>query len=626
MTRTIRLGIALLALVGGAAAPGGDGVAQDHAGVSRGHDGMAQTSAGNPATPSFERDVYPFEVADAEGELYAHPFLGGLNIPRPQIVDIDGDGDSDLFVQEYSGAVMFFEQVGTPSEPRYVWRTDRFHDLEIGEWYLFIDLDDDGDYDLLGEQRFSLIRYYRNDGGPEEPRFNLAAEAILDIEGEPVFSDRQNIPKLGDIDCDGRLDLLVGRVEGTITRFEADGTDDRGVPRFRHLGNRFQDIEIIGQVVTAHGANTMALEDVDSDGDLDLFWGDFFEPGLLFIENRGSCRNPLLRSEPRPFPTDEPIRTSGYNAPAFGDLDGDGGTDLLVGVLGGAFNPNKTTIDNFLFLERIGRRSFALRTSRFVSGIDVGSESFPAFADLDGDGDADLLLGNKIEPDDPKSGRLYHFENVGTAVEPSLRLRGAMDFHGAYHYAPALGDLDGDGDLDILMGTWDDELLFVRNEGTMTEPRFVVADPEIVKLTRGRNATPALGDVDADGDLDLFVGESSGQINFYRNTGGAESPDFELVDDKFLAIDVGRRSSPTLVDLDEDGDPDLLIGSEVQGVTLYRNNGTPESPRFELDAGFGLTVHPFSTPTFADIDADGDADFFAGGAGGGLVYYENRRR
>lgn len=612
MIRTIRLGIALLALVGGAAAPAADGV--------------AQTASGDPALPPFERDVYPFAVADAEGEPYAHPFLGGFNIPRPQIVDIDGDGDSDLFVQEYSGAVMFFEQVGTPSEPRYVWRTDRFHDLEIGEWYLFVDMDDDGDYDLLGEQRFSLIRYYRNDGGSQEPRFDLAAEAIRDIEGEPVFSDRQNIPKLGDIDCDGRLDLLVGRIEGTITRFEAVGTDAHGVPRFRHLGNRFQDIEIIGQVVTAHGANTMALEDVDSDGDLDLFWGDFFEPGLLFIENRGSCRNPSLRSEPRPFPTDAPIRTSGYNAPAFGALDGDGETDLLVGVLGGAFNPIKTTIDNFLFLERTGRRSFALRTSRFVSGIDVGSESFPAFADLDGDGDADLLLGNKIEPDDPKAGRLYRFENVGTATEPSLRLREAMDFRGAYHYAPAPGDLDDDGDLDILMGTWDDELLFVRNEGTVSEPRFVVADPQIVKLTRGRNATPALGDVDDDGDLDLFVGESSGQINFYRNTGGAESPDFELVDDKFLAIDVGRRSSPTLVDLDEDDDLDLIIGSEVQGVTLYRNNGTVEIPRFELDEGFGLAVHPFSTPTFADIDADGDADFFAGGAGGGLVYYENRRR
>ncbi len=581
--------------------------------------------------PDFERRMYAFEAFDENGEAYAHPLLGGFNIPRPQLVDIDADGDFDLFVQEYSSRIMFFEQVGTPMEPRYVWRTDNYQDLDVGEWYHFADVDRDGDFDLLAEQRFSLIRFWRNDGSADAPPFELVNESLLDTAGEAIFSDRQNIPKVGDIDCDRRLDLMLGRLEGTITRYEANGVDDAGAPEFRHVTDRFQDIEIIGQVLGSasgtnlHGANTMALEDIDGDGDLDLFWGDFFEPGLLYIENTGSCSNPSLRSEPEPFPLNDPIETSGYNAPAFGDIDADGDNDLLVGVLGGAYNPNSTTIDNFLHLDQTGPGTFRVRTRRYVTGIDVGGESYPAFADVDGDGDLDLFLGNKIEPDDNQAGALYVFENRGTATAPEFHYRGSMpEFTGQYHFAPAFGDLDADGDLDILMGTWRDEMQFVRNEGSASEPRWVVENAVYLTITRGRNATPALGDIDADGDLDLFVGESSGDLNFYRNEGTPQEPEFVLMSDKYGGIDAGRRSVPTLVDIDDDGDLDLVLGSEANGVALYRNQGTPQRHDFVLDEAFSPDVHPYSTPTFADIDGDGDADFFAGGIGGGLIYYEAR--
>jgi hypothetical protein len=102
--------------------------------------------------------------------------------------------------------------------------------------------------------------------------------------------------------------------------------------------------------------------------------------------------------------------------------------------------------------------------------IDVGSESMPALVDLDGDGDLDLLLANKIDPADRKTSRVYRFENTGDASQPSFRLAGAMDFRGLYHYAPAFGDLDGDGKLDIVMGSFSAKMAWYRSDGTGAAP------------------------------------------------------------------------------------------------------------------------------------------------------------
>ncbi|MFQ5889191.1 MAG: FG-GAP repeat domain-containing protein [Gemmatimonadota bacterium] len=568
------------------------------------------------------RAVGAFEISDTDGIRYEHPLLGGLNVPRPQLLDIDGDGDLDLFVQELSGQLMFFEQVGPPGEGRFLWRTDRYLGLDVGEWYRFVDMDDDGDFDLLAEERFSHIRYYRNDGGPQSPFFVLAADTLRDVEGVPIFSDRQNIPNVADVDCDGRPDLLLGRLVGTVTRYEAEEEGAHGVPRFRLVTDRFQDIEIVARIGSRHGANTMELVDIDHDGDEDLFWGDFFEPGLLFIENTGSCEVPVLRGEPVPFPPARPLRTSGYNAPTFGDVDGNGTVDLLVGVLGGAYNPILTAADNLYLLD--GEAEFGLRTRRFLNGVDVGSESIPAVGDLDGDGDLDLLLANKIDPDDPHTSRVYRFDNVGTVERPRFRLAGSLDLGGLYHYSPALADLDADGDLDLLLGSWKADVAFYRNEGSTVEPRFVLEDAQLVTLTRGSNGTPALVDIDADGDLDLFVGEASGTLNFYRNEGTPLRSAFTMETDEFGEIDIGRRSFPSFVDLDLDGDPDLVLGSEDPGLTYYRNDGTREGAAFVPDSTLSVPLPPLATPIFADIDGDGDADLLSGGIGGGLVYFENR--
>lgn len=581
---------------------------------------------GSTAPTRFVREVTGIPVADSAGTPYTHPFLGGLNLPRPQLVDIDGDGDLDLFAQEYSDHLMFFERTG-PDPQDYTWRTAAWQDLSIGEWYRFVDLDRDGDVDLLAETPFSYIRLYRNDGSPTDPRFTLATDTLRDVTGAPIFSDRQNIPQVTDIDCNGRLDLFIGRVTGTILRYEEAGTGPTGLPRFALLTERFQDIEIVAQLSgSRHGANTMSFVDIDDDGDQDLFWGDFFEPGLLMIENTGSCAAPSLRGDPRPYPLDDPIATSGYNASAFGDLDRDGDLDLLVGVLGGAFNPNRTTIDNFLYLERRGPNAWRVRTHRFLTQIDVGSESIPVLLDDDGDGDLDLLLSNKIDQTDLTAGRVYRFENIGSPTAPVYRWTGPLPaFAGAYHYDLAPGDLDGDGDLDLIVGNWRNTLAFYRNDGTHPA-HYTLVDSALVRLTRGSNATPTLVDIDADGDLDLFAGEGSGTLNFWRNDGTGRSPAFTLVSDTYQAIDIGRRSNPAFADLDGDGDQDLIVGTESDGLVVFRNVGTATAPDFVPSPTWRIDVPPFAAPALGDIDADGDLDLMLGGIGGGVTFFRNVAR
>ena len=587
----------------------------------------APPSEPDPGVDSFQREVAPFPVRDEHGNLYDHSFLGGLLVPRPQFVDINGDGLLDLFVQERHGELIHFENVGTAREPEFVWRTDRFQELDIGEWFRFVDLDGDGRWDLMAEERFSHIRVFHNTGPRDVPRFELIPDTLRDVEGTPIFADRQNIPSVTDIDCDGTLDLFLGRVDGTLTRYEeVDRETEHGLPRFRQVTDRFEGIEIFGRVgdppPTLHGANSMAWHDLDGDGVQDLFWGDFFEPSLLYIENTGSCPNFSLRSPLRLIPTEgPPIATSGFNAPTFADLNGDGRKDLFIGVLGGAYNPSADAATNFHHYERTEDRSFRLVTRRFLTGIDVGSESHVAFADLNGNGLLDMVVGSKMDPRDQATGRLFHYRNNGAPDAPAFQLADTLTLADSYHYAPAFADLWDDGRPALALGTWNDGVHFYRHTGEGEAFSFE-AEPELtVELTRGSHTVPALADLNGNGLLDLLVGKSNGQLSHYRNVGTAEAPNFELVTDTFQDIDVGRRSAPTFVDLDGNGHLDLVVGSEDGELFLFRNRDSAQEPHWDRDEALQLRLHRNSTPTFAEIFGDDVAHLFAGGVSGGVQFY-----
>src|SRR6185295_2833939 len=145
----------------------------------------------------------------------------------------------------------------------------------------------------------------------------------------------------------------------------------------------------------------------------------------------------------------------------------------------------------------------------------VGSYSAPTLADLDGDGDLDALVGES-------SGNAVFFENTGTASAPAFAAPMTNPFGladvGSYN-APALGDVDGDGDLDALVGEDSGNAVFFENTGTASAPAFAAPMTNPFGLADvGSYGAPALGDVDGDGDLDVLVGESYGNAVFFENT------------------------------------------------------------------------------------------------------------
>ena len=174
-----------------------------------------QTPTATAGPPRFLREIAPFTVRDQDGHPYPLPFLGGLDHPRPQLVDIQGRGSPDLFVQEYTGELARFTRTRSGDSTGWEWQTDRYEDLDIGEWYRFADVDGDSLPDLFAESKYSYIRYFHNAGARGHPHFVAVADTLKDVNGTPIYADRQNIAQFADIDCNGKMDLMLGLVDGT---------------------------------------------------------------------------------------------------------------------------------------------------------------------------------------------------------------------------------------------------------------------------------------------------------------------------------------------------------------------------------------------------------------------------
>ncbi|MFZ6014329.1 MAG: gliding motility-associated C-terminal domain-containing protein, partial [Bacteroidota bacterium] len=212
--------------------------------------------------------------------------------------------------------------------------------------------------------------------------------------------------------------------------------------------------------------------------------------------------------------------------------------------------------------------------------------------------------------------------------------------HG-YAFVPTLADLDGDGDKDLIGGANSyasgDPVGYFKNEaGEFIEQPFATGPFSTVTTSTGKTD---FVDIDNDGDLDMFISDfynGTHTILYYKNTGTAQIPTFTYqlsADNPLSMVSEEFGLYPRFVDIDHDGDFDALIGEggyygdgqQGNEFLFYENIGTPSAPQFvfttNLIAPGSSTTDP--SPAFVDFDGDGDLDLMEGSRYGIIVYYLN---
>ncbi len=571
---------------------------------------------------SFVRETRSIPVT-AFGQQLHLPFAGGINTPNYQFVDIDSDGDLDLVIMDGDLTVDFYRNGGTATAPDFELDNGSITFPQFAVWYLFLDYDSDGLVDMVTEDSlFSGVHVYKNVGTNQSPVFSTLHSTLLDSAGTAVFGGQSSIPAFADIDSDGDLDFFSSNFSGSINFYRNVGSSFN--PNYSFASSAWESILLFGDSCFSgptrplHGASAYRFADIDGDGDQDFYAGDIFWNGIFEVRNAGTPSQPQMQCGTAYFPLNDPLLTNGLNQTSFVDIDNDGDLDMFVGVLGGL-----TQTRGFIFYQNSGTAvspNLQRQQDNFLSMIDAGSNAHPRFVDIDADGDSDLFIGTL-------NGKIFYFENLGTATAPAFDLRDTMyqQIGGGFGFAPTFADVDGDGDNDLLVGTFDGRVKFYRNIGTASSAVFVPEPSTVDSINVGNWATPALVDIDGDGDLDLFGGKSNGRLSLYRNQGSPTLFQPILETTSFQNIIAGQNSVPAFRDIDGDGDIDLFIGTAEGRIEYYQNTGTPSAPTYVRVTNHFANTQPLTqaSPSLPDIDGNGFPDLFVGTTKGGIQYYRN---
>ena len=520
-----------------------------------------------------------------------NPWAGGFNSVQFFPMDLDGDTREDLVVFDRSAQHVktFLRNAsgGFAYAPEF---QTRFPLIE--NWMNLVDYDSDGDKDLFTSSSGGIQVYPNLNNNFPKSLGNLKSTGLNGLLN--IYVSATDIPAITDVDGDGDMDVLAFESAGHfITYFENVG-DLKFSTKSMNWGDFYltdcEDItfglipEFIKQTQSTsavqHLGNTLALWDPDKNGVSDLIIGHVGCPTFLYMRNLGTRAKPLFRSVETNFPAGAPHLVPSLASASPLDLDGDGALDVITSSNLPDVNSSLTTASYY----RSENGQLVLKTKAFLQEemIDVGDFASPVFFDVEGDGDLDLLIG---------SNTVTLYENVNGTL--TLKSRDFLPMAGVTNIQ--LQAVNGRLILFYMKGSVANYREYV--SGQLSEEKAL----PVVTLRE----TPRLFDINQDGSLELLVLDYLGGTRVY-DWSDLSKP-YQRLETLFRGI--------AYADITGDGNFEQIT-LDAYG-NLYVSGLGLEVSRLPFNFGQNASV------TTADFNKDGKMDIVIGLASGGVQLLQN---
>ena len=613
------------------------------------------------------------------------PWAGGLNFPLFSKIDLNGDNIPDLFAFDRSNnRVLTFINNGTSGTncweyaPQYA---DMFP--AIKGWAFLYDYNCDNKPDLFCENAWNNgISQYRNNSQTGNIIFTLVDTSVKYTNVGPtpvnILASGNLVPDFNDIDGDGDMDIVGQQFQcvGGFAYFKnmsmehygvCDSLDDYVLAQnvfgeftlrtggfknvivgswnvtcflFSPINGNYFPYEVARRDDTYANIKTI---DIDGDGDQDMLIGDSQTDNSLLVINGGSNTHAQMTSQDTLFPSyNVPVRIHSFATHAYIDGDNDGKRDLLV-------SPGEYENKNGVFFyhndgtDSVPQFNFIKKNYLQDQMIDVGESATPVLFDSDGDGLPDIVIGNRNRTvtDSTYVTTLSLYRNTGTISSPAFTFV-TNDFAGLQSYLltgqifPSFGDMDNDGDMDMILGNDDGRLIYFMNTaGPGVTPVFAAPSYYFMNIDVGQASTPQLIDLNRDGLLDLVIGGKNGLIKYFQNSGTQSVPFFSTpaTNDTLGGVIVQSFNSPDGYSVpfvfSQGNDYRMLVSNMSGDINLYGNiDGNLNGSFALLDTvlktiggsryGYNLSV------SGGDLNGDSLLDMAIGMYGGGMqIYYQN---
>ncbi|MEM6263907.1 MAG: T9SS type A sorting domain-containing protein [Bacteroidota bacterium] len=616
-------------------------------------------------------------VLDIQGDTLTAAWAGGLNAPRLSGMDLNADGFEDVVQFDFVDRTFrTYINNGITDSVSYTYAPSfnkSFQNCtECEEWALAADFNCDGKKDIFcgSNTEFAVYEQVEVNGGPEFRLVTNQLRCLYSLGGDlPMYVDKTDLPAIVDIDQDGDVDIFAFGISSPYLGWLRNrAVEDYGrcdtlvFEEETFCWGHFKEDAVDGTIIMhdtvecalgnftpptrknngggSHVGSTTTMLDLNDDGVLEALISDVDQPNISALINVGRSDYAYIDSVDPAYPSsDISVNLSIFPAAFHLDANNDGNRDLIIA-------PNATgpinDIQGILFYEnedKDTRPDFKFK-DHFLQEItiDVGRSSAPVLGDIDNDGLIDLLVGydRYSEAIAEPEGGLAYFRNIGSSDRPVFQLVNdnylglrAGNLFGIESPRPVLGDIDGDGDKDLLIGVADGTLFYFRNLApTGSAANFQYVPGNFQNIDVGRSAAPALFDIEGDGDLDLFIGNNSGRIEYFNNISSGGSVNFLAVSDQFGGIQITDQfggtfssifASPSFADINDDGITELVVGAGKGGIAIF-----PDPARGlqnNLVSSGNLLDEKFSTRTSittASMDSTGFLTMLIGTELGGL--------